>query len=116
MDEIEDFRDISSDLIAFAQSRGVELEAFRGASGFLNDGRFITCWRQDGILNYSLQGEVSVLPQEFKESASEFHGVYIEAGVIDSLEQAVQLFAAWLIHRCNADELPKRRIKKRGIG
>jgi hypothetical protein len=116
LDEVEDFRDIESEVLAVAKRRGVELGSYRHSSGFFHDGRDISYWRRGDILFYCIQGDVVVLPDEFKGSASEFSGIYQESGTLDSFEEAVQLLEAWLIQRREVDQLPKRQIRKRGIG
>jgi len=116
LDEIEDFRDIEGEILSVAQHLGVDLAAIRHTSGFFHDGRDISYWRRGGILHYCIQGDVAVLPDEFKESATEFSGIYQESGTVDSFEQAIQLLEAWLIQCREVDQLPKRVIRKRGIG
>jgi hypothetical protein len=116
LDKIEDFREIESEILSFAQHRGIDLESFRHSSGFFHDGRDVSYWRRRGVLHYCIQGDVAVLPDEFKESASEFHGIYQESGTMDSFDQAIQLLEAWLIRRSDVDQLPKRLSRKRGIG
>jgi hypothetical protein len=124
-DEVEDFRNIEGEIISVADSRGIKptcqskfaeiLASLRHSSGYFSDGRDVSFWRRGGVLHYCIQGTVVALPDEFKESASEFQGIYQESGTLTGFEQAIQLLEAWLTQRQEVDQLPPRQIRKRGI-
>lgn len=114
-DEVKDFRDIEGEIISAANSRGIDLASLRHSSGYFSDGRDVSFWRRGGVLHYCIQGNVVALPDEFKESASEFQGLYQESGTLTSFEQAIQLLEAWLTQRQEVDQLPPRQIRKREI-
>ena len=83
---------------------------------FFNDGRIIWFWRKSDTIQYSLQGQVGLLPQRYMASASPFYGMWDEAGTVPDLEEALKFFKAWLIDKKEVDDLPQRNMRRGGIG
>lgn len=114
---------ISQKLMTFARDQGVDLAALcvgpeSGSAYFFCDGRSINFWRKtrNGVIYYGIQGPIKLLPEEFKASASAFCGFWHESGYFPSIEKTFAFVKAWLIDRCEVDELPKRKRLRYGIG
>jgi uncharacterized protein YodC (DUF2158 family) len=118
IDVIETGEMAALELIAFAQQKGVDLMSICHSSSFLHEERYISFWRKTrvGVIYYSTQGSIKLLPEEFRESASAFYGMWHEAGYFDNLEQTFAFFKAWILDHQEVDELPKRCRSRYGIG
>ena len=106
----------AQELVAFAKQRGVDLSSTCYDWAFLNEGRFISLWRKEGKVHYNMQGPINTLPERYKASASAFRGMWHEAGTLADLEQSFELLKAWLIELKEVDDLPKRSMRREGIG
>jgi hypothetical protein len=62
-----------------------------------------------------MQGSISVLPRNLKESASAFRGAWSEAGTFENMEEAFELVKAWLLDWKEVDDLPGRSVRRYGI-
>lgn len=128
MDPLENSRAVAQELVSLAQKQGINLETLRKDDTFIKDRRWIWCWRKDslpgtgpaneplGTLHYNMQGTIAVLPSSLKESASACRGAWSEAGTFENMEQAFELVKAWLLDWKEVDELPKRCVRRNGIG
>jgi hypothetical protein len=87
-------------------------------AAFIHAGRYVAFWRKtkDGVIYYSAQGPIEVLPEEFKMSASAFRGMWHEAGFLGDLERAFAFLRAWILDGKEVDELPERGRTRYGIG
>jgi hypothetical protein len=63
-----------------------------------------------------MQGNIALLLDRLKESASVFRGSWHETGTFETVEQAFELLKAWLLDRKEVDDLPQRGIRAYGIG
>jgi hypothetical protein len=104
------------ELISLAAQQGVDLAPLYDSGTFLHDGRIIWFWRKGGIIHYSLQGKVEVLPRKYQASAGAFRGMWDEAGTVTDLEEGFEFFKAWLIDRKEVDDLPHRYVRREAIG
>ncbi len=116
MNDLESQLATARELVAFAKQLGVDLSSTCHDWAFLNEGRFISLWRKDGKVHYTMQGPVETLPERYKASARAFHGMWHEAGAVADLEQAFEFLKAWLIDRKEVDNLPPRYVRREGIG
>lgn len=128
MDPVENMRATAQELITYAQEQGVDLLRFHIEGNLQKDQRWICLWRKDelpysgptdekvGTLHYNLQGAISRLPNSVQQSGSAFQGVWSEAGVVDSIEQAFDLVKAWLLDGEEIDRLPLRSPRRSGMG
>jgi uncharacterized protein YodC (DUF2158 family) len=118
IDYLESMGATSQALVALGKEQGIELASLCHHSQFLHQERYIIFWRRSkiGVVYYSMQGRVEVLPEEFKESANAFHGMWCEAGHLDDIEQAFAFLEAWVLARKEVDELPRRYRSRYGIG
>jgi hypothetical protein len=116
MNHLESQVATTQELVAFAKQRAVDLSPTCYDWAFLNDGRFISLWRSEGKVYYNMQGPIKSLPERYKASASAFRGMWHEAGTLVDLEQAFELLKAWLIDMKGVDDLPKRSMRREGIG
>jgi hypothetical protein len=107
---------IYSQMTSLARERGVDIASLCNGHGFWTDSRYISLWRRNGVIHYSLQGSITALPDRFRPSAAEFHGQYGESGTFDDMEQAFLFLQAWLLKCSEVDDLPKRLIGRQGIG
>jgi hypothetical protein len=107
---------IARELISLGQQREMDLAPMYNSGTFLHDARIIWFWRMDGVIQYSLQGRVNVLPKRYKASAGAFRGMWDEAGTVADLEEAFAFLKAWLIDRKEVDDLPHRYVRREGIG
>lgn len=107
---------VARGLVAVASRRGIDLSPLRQGFMFARGSRWIDLWFEDGVVRYSLQGRVAVLPSEFKASASLFTGWWNEAGSLRDIEQAFGFLKAWLLEDREVDDLPLRCMRSRGIG
>jgi hypothetical protein len=104
------------ELISRAAQQGVDLAPLYDSGTFLHEGRIIWFWRKGGVIHYSLQGKIEVLPREYQASATAFRGMWDEAGTVADLEEAFEFLKAWLIDRKQVDHLPQRYVRRDGIG
>jgi hypothetical protein len=91
-DEWEHTEAAATALMSLGQQRGVDLAQYGSHSQFLNEsnGRYIHLWMKGTAVGYAMHGKVAVLPEEFAESASAFHGMWSEAGVLPDIERAFE--------------------------
>lgn len=115
MNYLESQEATAQELVNLARQRGIDLESSFRYSAFLHDDRFISVWRKDGKIHYSLQGKTNGVPQKMQASADIFRGMWIEAGTFESLEQAVEFLKAWLLDGKKVDDLPSRCVRSYGI-
>ena len=115
MNALESQQETARELISFSRQRGFDLSSMCYDWAFLNDGRFLSLWRQKGKVHYSLQGKVNVLPERMKASAGVFRGMWIESGAFETIEQAFEFLKAWLLDRNEVDDLPSRSVRSYGI-
>jgi hypothetical protein len=128
MNQVDNERATARELVAYAQSRGIDLEPLRNDTLFQTGQRWIFMWRKrddlpasgrddepEGTLHYNMQGSISVLPSVFKNSPAAFQGAWSEAGTFENLDQAVELLQAWLLDAKEIDELPPRNVRRQGI-
>jgi hypothetical protein len=106
----------AQELISLASQQGTDLATIYGNGTFFHDARIIWFWRKSGVIHYSLQGGIQLLPREFQASVSSFRGMWTEAGTIPDLERALEFLNAWLIDRKEVDDLPVRDVRRGGIG
>jgi hypothetical protein len=116
MNDLESQEATAQELVAFAKQRGVDLSSACHDFAFFNGERFILLWRKEGKVHYNMQGSIGELPKSYKASASAFRGMWHEAGTLLDLEQAFELLKAWLVEMKGVDDLPKRTMKREGIG
>jgi hypothetical protein len=116
MDELEGFRTLIPELTAIACRRGIDVATVSRKNGLWRNGRILTFWPEAGVIRYCLQGGIKELPNAFAGSAGAFHGGYTEAGDCANLEDAMDLLVAWLFEERDVDHLPKRVVRKCGIG
>jgi hypothetical protein len=116
MSDFESMLATARELISLAAQQGIDLDPLFDSGTFLHDGRIIWFRRKGGIIHYSLQGKIEVLPREYEASASAFRGMWDEAGTVGDLEEAFEFLKAWLIDRTEIDELPQRYVRREGIG
>ncbi|HTU92204.1 MAG TPA: hypothetical protein VMF69_19130 [Gemmataceae bacterium] len=127
MDPLVSFRATAQEIVSFARQRGIDLEPLRKDFAFQKDRRYIDCWRKDslpgtgpaheplGTLHYNMQGAITVLPSQLKESASIFRGRWHETGTFENIEQAFELVKGWLVDWKEVDDLPSRAVRSYGI-
>jgi hypothetical protein len=127
MDPLDSERAAAEEIVTLASSRGVDLGPLRNETMFRKDERWVFFWRKDafpgsgpvgqaeGTLYYNMQGAVGVLPSRLAKSASAFHGLWSEAGSLESVEQALDLLVAWPLDGKEVDELPSRTVRRYGI-
>jgi hypothetical protein len=125
MDPLGNLRATAEEVIGFARLRGVGFECVDGH--FHKNRRWIYLWRKDmlpgtgpadeplGTLHYSLQGNISRLPNILQQSLSAFRGEWSEAGTLESIEEAYELVKGWLLEGREVDELPRRQARRWGI-
>jgi hypothetical protein len=120
VDNVDSEVTTAAELVHFARCRGVDLSPYYkdGKALFLNRGRGIFFWKKEGKIGYWLQGPITLLPFEFKNSADSFHGGWNETGLLPNLERALELFIAWIVDFKEVDELPDagRERDRRMIG
>jgi hypothetical protein len=129
MDQVDNERVTSQDIVAYAREQAIDLEPFHIDGSFLKDQRWICLWRkrddlpcsgraeeEEGTLHYNLQGSIDTLPSRLKDSASAFRGAWTEAGTLEDVEQAFGLVKAWFLDRKEVDDLPRRGVRRSGIG
>jgi hypothetical protein len=104
------------ELIALASRQGVDVASMHQSGSFLHDARIIWFWRKNGVIHYSMQGKVEVLPNVFQASASACRGMWDEAGTVADLEEAFEFLKAWSIDRREVDDLPHRYVRRQAIG
>ncbi len=124
MDPLGSFRATAQELVAYSQEQGIDLGQFCKDFTFLEGRRWIDVWRKDslpgtgpaheplGTLHYNMQGDITVLPKNLKESAGTFRGAWSEAGTFENLEQAFVVVKAWLLDRKEVDDLPGRFVNR----
>jgi hypothetical protein len=115
MNHVESMQATSQELISLAQRQGIDVGSMHNSGTFFHNARIIWFWRKGGVIHYSLQGKIDVLPQEFKASASAFRGMWDEAGSVANMERALELLNAWLFDRKEVDDLPCRFMRRCGI-
>jgi len=111
---LEEIESVATEIVDLAHLRGINLSTHGGV--VLSDERLIFLWHKDSAVHYNLQGRVALLPDQFRDSACEFHGFYNEAGTILNLEQAVDLVIAWIVDRREVHDFPLRKVRSCGIG
>jgi hypothetical protein len=116
MNDLESQQATARDLITFGQERRIDLLSICYDWAFLNEGRFISLWRKEDRVHYSLQGKIGALPQRFKASACAFRGMWDEAGTLGNMEEALDFLRAWLLDKKEVDDLPPRCVRREGIG
>jgi hypothetical protein len=104
------------ELVAFAGRLGIDLSPLRQGFLFACGHRWIDLWFEGGVVRYSLQGKVAVLPSEFRASAGLFTGWWNETGSLRDIEQAFGFLKAWLLEDREVDDLPLRCMRSGGIG
>src|SRR5262249_37886853 len=97
MNDLESQEATARELVAFAEQRGFDLSSSCHDWAFLDDGRFISIWRNEGTVHYNLQGRIDALPERYKASAGSFRGMWHEAGTVPDVEQAFELLNAPLL-------------------
>jgi hypothetical protein len=105
-------------LLSLAEQQGIDLAKYCVQSTFLNEsnGRYIHLWMDGTAVKYAMQGKVSVLPQEFKDSATAFIGMWVEAGTLPDVERAFLFLKAWLLDGAEVDQLPVPERERRRYG
>ncbi len=116
MNDLESQLATVRELVALAGQRGVDLSSICHNWAFLKDGRFISIWRKEGKVHCNLQGPIDTLPETYKASASAYRGMWHEAVMLTDLEEAFGFLSAWLIDRKEVDDLPRRFVRREGIG
>jgi hypothetical protein len=116
MNELESQQATAHELVSFAEQQGFEFGLMCHNWAFLNEGRFISLWRKQGMVHYNLQGRTGKLPERYRSSADSFNGMWHEAGTLANAEQAFGLLKAWLIDGKGADDLPQRQVRREGLG
>jgi hypothetical protein len=116
MTDLESQEATARELVVLARQRGIDLDATRHDFAFFNAGRLIMLWRKEGKVHYNLQGPVRKLPERYRASAHAFHGMWTEAGTLTNLEEALEFLKAWLVDRKEVDDLPRRLVRREGIG
>src|SRR5438105_4980933 len=106
---------IADGLHALALSRRSDLASQCKSDAFCREGRYISFWRKHGVVAYSLQGPVAVLPTEYQASAVDFQGMWTEAGTVENIEQAYDLLVSWIFENKEVVELPARAVRRNGI-
>jgi uncharacterized protein YodC (DUF2158 family) len=108
----------AQELVTFAHQNGVDLAAICHDHSFHHKTRFIYFWRKtrSGVIYYNTQGSVKLLPDEFRESANAFRGMWHEAGYVQGLGRALAFVKAWVLDGREVDELPARCRQRWGIG
>lgn len=108
----------ANELLTRGRECGVGIESICHSASFLHEGRYISFWRKtrNGVIYYTTQGPIKLLPDEFRESASAFYGMWHETGHFDNLEQTFAFFQAWILDHQEVDELPERQRFRYGIG
>ena len=114
--DFESMQATAQELISLAAQQGVDLVPLYDSGTFLHDDRIIWFWRKSGVVHYSLQGKVEVLPLKYQASADAFRGMWDEAGTVADLEEAFEFLKAWLIDRKEVDDLPYRYVRREAIG
>jgi hypothetical protein len=127
MEAVENERATARELVSYARQQGVDLEALRNDSMFQRDQRWILLWRKldglpcsgpvnekEGTLHYSMQGTVDRLPGALEEHRVNSQGVWTEAGILDRIEQALELVKAWLLDKKEIADLPNRHVRRHG--
>jgi hypothetical protein len=112
---VESMQAASRDLISLARKQGADVGSIHNSGTFTHDARTIWFWRRNGVLHYSLQGRIDILPQEYQPSSTAFRGMWDEAGSVENMERAVELLVAWLLERKEIDNLPRRSVTRSGI-
>ena len=127
MDPNDNLRATAAEIVSDGTCRGLHVAALLKDSSFEREGRWIFFWRKDsqpwsgradepqGTLRYNMQGRIKVLPAKFSGSESAFRGMWSEAGVLDSVDDAVDLLKAWLLDTKEVDDLPRRTVRRGGI-
>jgi hypothetical protein len=110
-----DVEGIAEELLTLAKERVVDLAPYCHKHTFGRDGRYLVFWRQGGVISYRLQGPIVELPTEYRDSATAFQGMWTEAGMVETVEQAYGLLMAWIIEVKEVDDLPKRSVRRNGI-
>jgi hypothetical protein len=105
-------------LVSMAQQQGIDLARYCSHSQFCSGHRYIHLWMKGAQVGYAMQGKVGVLPEEFRNSASAFYGMWHEAGVLPDIERAFEFVRAWLLDGAEVDHLPvpERERRRYGIG
>lgn len=106
---------IADGLHALAFSHRNDLASQCKSDAFCRGGRHLSFWRKEGVIAYSLQGPIAVLPVEYRASASDFRGMWTEAGTVENIEQAYELLISWIFEGKDVDELPARAVRRNGI-
>jgi hypothetical protein len=115
MNEWESRAATAQELVAIGKQRGVDLSATHDEGAFFTEGRFIQLCRKEGRIHYNMQGRIGILPEKMKASASAFHGMWVERGSSETIEQAFEFLKAWLLERKEIDDLPSRSVRSYGI-
>ncbi|WP_372367186.1 hypothetical protein [Candidatus Uabimicrobium sp. HlEnr_7] len=102
------------ELISYAAEQGFDWSEIGKHGLFVKDGRFIIIYKKNGIFHYNLQGQVSILPSQYKKSAAIWRGFWDETGTLLDLEQTFQLVKSWLFDK--GEHLPDRVVRSTGIG
>jgi hypothetical protein len=129
MNPVENERATAMELVSHGRGQGIDVESVLKESMFQKGQRWISFWRKlnslpcsgraeetEGTLHYNMQGTIAILPNALKESAGAFRGSWTEAGTLDNIEQAFELVRAWLLDGKAVDALPKRHVRRSGIG
>lgn len=116
MNDLESQLATARELIDLAERRGIDLRPACHDWAFLNDGRFILVWRKGDRVHYNMQGSIRTLPERYKASAGAFRGMWTEAGTLPNLDDAFEFLKAWLIDKKEVEELPRRYVRREGIG
>lgn len=115
VNHVQSMQATSQELISLARRQGIDAGSMHNSGTFFQNARIIWFWRRGGVIDYSLQGKIDVLPQEYKTSASAFRGTWDEAGSVENIVRALELLNAWLLDRKEVDDLPSRSIRRCGI-
>jgi hypothetical protein len=115
MNDLESQQGTARELLAFAQQRGFDLNTICHDWAFLSEDRFLSLWRKEGKLHYSLQGRIGALPERLQASAGAFQGMWVERGTLETMAQAFEFLKAWLLDRKEVDDLPGRCVRSYGI-
>ena len=128
MDQVDNERATTRELIAYARQQGFDLEPLRQDFMFQNSQRWAFLWRKrnslpcsgpddekEGTLHYNMQGAIAVLPRSLKGAGHAFQGAWSEAGTLEDMGQAVALVKAWLLDGKEVDDLPSRSVRRYGI-
>jgi hypothetical protein len=113
--ELESQQATARELLSLARQRGFDLGTICYDRAFLKEGRFLSLWRKEGNVHYSLQGKIGDLPKRLEASRSAFQGMWVERGTFETLEQAFEFLKAWLLDRKEVDDLPDRSVRSYGI-